>query len=132
EHVRELFNHAAASADIAVVEGVMGLFDGRNGRGEEGSTAHIAKLVDAPVVVVIDAAKTSRTAGAIALGCARFDPALEIAGFILNRVASATHAVAAAEAVEAATGLPVLGAFPRVPELSLPQRHLGLVPNAEP
>lgn len=129
--LQALFARAAGIADIAIVEGVMGLFDGRNGCDEAGSTAEIARLVEAPVVVVIDAARMSRTAGAVALGCARFDPALQIGGFILNRVGSAAHARWATEAVEAATGLPVLGALPRDPGLALPERHLGLVPTAE-
>lgn len=129
--MRALFARTSQRADLALVEGVMGLFDGRNGREEEGSTAHVAKLIEAPVVIVIDAAKTSRTAGAIALGCLRFDPALNIAGFILNRVGSETHARWAREAVESATGLPVFGAFPRTPDLTLPERHLGLVPTGE-
>lgn len=129
--LRALFARAAGRADVAIVEGVMGLFDGRTGRGEEGSTAEVAKLIGAPVVVVIDAARTSRTTGAIALGCARFDPALEVAGFILNRLGSETHTHAATESVESATGLPVLGALPRDDSLSLPERHLGLVPTEE-
>lgn len=131
ETMRALFARAAGVADISLVEGVMGLFDGRNGRDEQGSTAQIAKLLDAPVVVVIDVAKTSRTAGAIALGCLHFDPRLCVAGFILNRVGSETHARWASEAVADATGLPVFGAFPRMPDLTLPERHLGLVPTGE-
>lgn len=126
-----LFVRAAQQADFAVIEGVMGLFDGRTGQGEAGSTAEIAKIVGAPVVVVIDAAKTARTAGAIALGCARFDADLAVAGFILNRIGSEAHARTAREAVEAATGLPVLGVMPRDPALDIPERHLGLVPTAE-
>jgi cobyrinic acid a,c-diamide synthase len=126
-----LFLRAAEGTDLALIEGVMGLFDGRSGRGEEGSTAQIAKLLGAPVVVVVDVAKTARTAGAVALGCARFDPDLAVAGFILNRVGSPTHGQAATEAVEAATGLPVLGAFPRDDALALPERHLGLIPTVE-
>jgi cobyrinic acid a,c-diamide synthase len=126
-----LFTRAAEGMDLALVEGVMGLFDGRSGRGEEGSTAQIAKLLGAPVVIVVDVAKTARTAGAVALGCARFDADLAVAGFILNRVGSAAHAQAATEAVEAATGLPVLGAFPRDDALALPERHLGLIPTVE-
>lgn len=129
--LQALFSRAASHAALSVVEGVMGLFDGRNGRDDEGSTAQVAKLLDAPVVIVLDVAKTSRTAGAIALGCVRFDPDLRVGGFILNRVGSLTHARWAAEAVEAATGLPVLGAFPRDDSLALPERHLGLVPTAE-
>jgi cobyrinic acid a,c-diamide synthase len=129
--LQALFARAAAQADLALVEGVMGLFDGRHGGDAEGSTAQVARLLDAPVVIVIDVAKTARTAGAIALGCTLYDPALRVAGFILNRVGSPTHARAAAEAVEAATGRPVLGAFPRDAALALPERHLGLVPPAE-
>ncbi len=131
DSLRELFARAAGNSDLTLVEGVMGLFDGRNGHDEEGSTAHIAKLLQTPVVVVIDVAKTSRTAGAIALGCLRFDPQLHIAGWILNRVGSPTHAGWTTEAVESATGLPVFGAFPRDPELGVPERHLGLVPTEE-
>ncbi len=129
--LRALFDRASASVDLALVEGVMGLFDGRSERGEEGSTAQIAKLLGAPVVIVIDVAKTARTAGAVALGCACFDPSLPIAGFILNRVAGEIHARAATEAVEAATGLPVLGTLPRDDALALPERHLGLIPTGE-
>lgn len=123
-----LFSRAAAKAHLSIVEGVMGLFDGRNDRGEEGSTAEVAKLIDAPVLVVIDAAKTARSAGAVALGCVGFDPTLRIAGFLLNRVASETHARIATQAIEGATGLPVLGALARDPGLAIPERHLGLVP----
>jgi cobyrinic acid a,c-diamide synthase len=129
--LQALFARAAAQADLALVEGVMGLFDGRHGGDDEGSTAQVTRLLDAPVVIVIDVAKTARTAGAIALGCTLYDPALRVAGFILNRVGSPTHARAATEAVEAATGRPVLGAFPRDAALALPERHLGLVPPAE-
>ncbi|HEY3115615.1 MAG TPA: cobyrinate a,c-diamide synthase [Chloroflexota bacterium] len=126
--LKALFARAANSVDLSIVEGVMGLFDGRNDRGEEGSTAQVAKLIDAPVLVVIDAAKTARSAAAVALGCARFDPELYVAGFVLNRVANDTHARIATEAIEAATGLPVLGALPRDAEIAIPERHLGLVP----
>ncbi len=131
EVLRALFARAASRADLSVVEGMMGLFDGRDGLSEVGSTAEVAKLVDAPVIVVIDVSAAARSAGAIALGCARFDPALEVAGFVLNRVAGETHARWAREAIESATGLPVLGAIPSAPALALPERHLGLVPTAE-
>ena len=129
--LRALFTGAAARADLALVEGMMGLYDGRDGTTETGSTAEVAKLIAAPVVVVLDVSAQSRTAGAVALGCIRYDPALRIAGFILNRVGSETHARWASTAVEAATGLPVLGAVPRDATLRLPERHLGLVPMAE-
>ncbi len=129
--LRALFARAAARADFALVEGVMGLYDGRDGTSEAGSTAEVAKLLEAPVLVVIDAQAIARTAGAIALGCLRFDPGLSIAGFLLNRVGSATHARWATESIEEATGLPVVGAFPRDEALALPERHLGLVPTSE-
>ncbi len=129
--LRALFARAAAQADLALVEGVMGLYDGRDGTSEAGSTAEVAKLIGAPVLVVIDAQAVARTAGAIALGCLRFDPSVPIAGFLLARVGSATHARWTAESIERATGLPVLGALPRDETLALPERHLGLVPASE-
>lgn len=126
----ELYRRATDGVDFAMIEGVMGLFDGRGG-GEEGSTAHLAKLLGVSVVVVIDVGKVSRTAGAIALGCQRFDPALRVAGFILNGVASDNHYRWASEAIDGATGLPVLGWLPRRDDLALPERHLGLIPTDE-
>ncbi|MBU6423169.1 MAG: cobyrinate a,c-diamide synthase [Chloroflexi bacterium] len=129
--LRAVFARAAARADLSVVEGVMGLYDGRDGTTETGSTAEIAKLLDAPVIVVLDVAAQARTAAAIALGCVRFDPAVRIAGFVLQRVGGDTHARWATEAIEDATGLPVLGAVRRDASLALPERHLGLVPTTE-
>jgi len=126
----ELYRRATERVDFAVIEGVMGLYDGRGG-GEEGSTAHLAKLLGVPVVVVIDVGKVSRTAGAIALGCQRFDPTVDVAGFILNGVASDNHRRWVGEAIEGATGLPVLGWLPRRDDLALPERHLGLIPTDE-
>ncbi len=128
-------------ADIAIVEGVMGLFDGQLGRDGFGSTAHIARLIEAPVLLVVDAAGSSRTAAAAALGLRAFDlPSLSpgprpgvfplIAGVIVNRVASSRHAAELAAVFERA-GLPVLGMVPRNAGISAPSRHLGLVPAAE-
>ena len=128
---QDLFARAAARCDIAIVEGVMGLFDGRNRTTGAGSTAEVGRLMGLPVVVVLDVSRIARTAGAIALGCTRFDPDLNVAGFILNRVSSPDHAATAREAVESATGLPVFGALRRDPAIELPERHLGLVPAAE-
>jgi len=130
ELIAPLFRHGAEGADVAVVEGVMGLFDGRLGTRGEGSTAHVARLLDAPVVLVVDARHTSRTVGAVALGMARFDPAIRVAGVILNQVGSDRHATEARAAVEE-VGLPVLGVLPRNLEIEAPSRHLGLVPAAE-
>ena len=129
--VQQLFRRVAARADIAIIEGVMGLFDGRSGADDEGSTAQIAKLLGAPVVVVIDASRIARTAGAMALGCIDFDPEVNVVGFILNRVGSPGHAQTAAAAIETATGRRVFGAIPRDSLIQIPERHLGLVPTNE-
>ncbi len=133
ELVPRLFLHGALTprpAEIALVEGVMGLFDGQLGRDGFGSTAHVAKLLDAPVLLVVDGAASSRTAAAAALGLAAFDPELRVGGVILNRVGSTRHADEL-RAVFAEAGWPVLGAVPRSAEISAPSRHLGLVPAAE-
>jgi cobyrinic acid a,c-diamide synthase len=121
---------AVTGADVAVVEGVLGLYDGRLGGDDAGSTAEIARLLDAPVVLVVDAARAARSTGAVALGFAHFDPRVEIAGVVLNRVGSERHLQAARESVES-VGMRVLGGIPRDPSLTLPERYLGLVPPQE-
>ncbi len=126
----ELYERAMRSSDIAIIEGVMGLFDGRGGS-EEGSTAHLAKLLKSPVIVVVDIGKVSRSAGAIALGCQQFDPGVNIRGFILNRVASENHRRWATESITSATNLPVVGWLPKRDDIMLPERHLGLIPTTE-
>ena len=128
ELIRPLFKHGAAHADVAVIEGVMGLYDGASGRGELASTAHVAKLLRAPVVLVVDAAAMARSVAAIVHGYRTFDPAVNVAGVILNRVGSPAHANLLREALP---DIPVLGALPRDAELEVPERHLGLVPVAE-
>src|SRR4051794_19383183 len=129
--LRELFARAAGSADVAIVEGVMGLFDGRTGGGEIGSTAHVAKLLGLPVVLVVDAAKAGRSVAATAFGCRALDPEVNIVGVVLNNVASERHAEIGREAIELLAGLPVLGCLHRDPELRQEERYLGLVPGAE-
>ena len=124
-------HYAAREADVAIVEGVMGLYDGASYDEEVGSSAHIAKLLGAPVVLVLDVGKAARSAGALALGFQHFDPTLPLAGFITNRCGSPHHADGVRRAIERATGLPVLGWLPKEQELSLPSRHLGLVPLHE-
>ncbi len=125
-----LFAHGARGADVAIVEGVMGLFDGKSGGGEFASTAHVAKLLNAPVLLVIDAGAIARSAAAIVHGYATFDPELRVAGVILNRIGSPTHEAMLREAIKP-LGIPILGALRRDAALSAPDRHLGLVPVAE-
>jgi cobyrinic acid a,c-diamide synthase len=120
------FGETAAGARVSLVEGNRGLHDGLDGAGTY-STAELSKLLDAPVVLLLDATKTTRTAAAVALGCQRLDPDCRVAGVILTRVAGARHERVIREAVHRATGLPVLGVIPRQPEPLLPDRHLGLV-----
>jgi cobyrinic acid a,c-diamide synthase len=122
--VRETFARASQNADLAIIEGVMGLFDGYDAT-ESGSTAEIAKLLYAPVILVIDASRLSRSAGAIALGCRDFDRDLDVAGVICNQVGGATHAAWVTQAVES-IGLPVLGCLPWSESLQVPERYLGL------
>jgi cobyrinic acid a,c-diamide synthase len=126
ELIAPLFRHGSRNADVAVIEGVMGLFDGASGRGELASTAHVAKLLQAPVVLVVDAAAMARSVAAVVHGFRTFDPGLRVAGVILNRVGSPAHARLLREALD----LPVLGAIPREDGLHVPERHLGLVPAA--
>jgi cobyrinic acid a,c-diamide synthase len=122
---------AAGSADIFVIEGVMGLFDGAAARaGRRGATADLAAHFDLPVVLVLDVARQAQSAAAIARGFAAHDPAVKIAGVILNRTASERHRALVADAVSA-VGLPVFGVLPRDAALALPERHLGLVQAAE-
>lgn len=131
EAMLELFHHANRNADIAVVEGVMGLYDGRNGLAAEGSTAAVAKALGAPVLLVVDAARMSASAAAVVLGYRDFDPAVNLAGVIVNNTGSESHRRWVSQAIKTATGLPVLGCLPRDATVSLPERHLGLVPAAE-
>lgn len=122
----------AGDADVAVVEGVMGCFDGRDGHSEDGSTAQVAKWLGAPVVLVVDASAVARSAAAIVLGFERFDPALSLAGVIFNRAGGATHRRWLGEGL-ASSGATAgcLGAIPLDARVALPERHLGLVTAAE-
>jgi cobyrinic acid a,c-diamide synthase len=130
ELIGPLFAHGARSCDVAVVEGVMGLFDGRSGAGELASTAQVAKLLGAPVVLVVDAAAMARSAAALVHGFDSFDPELRVGAVVLNRVASERHEATLREAL-APLGIPVVGVLRRDDGLACPERHLGLVPVAE-
>ena len=127
----ELFRRACADTDIAVVEGVMGLYDGHSASNEAGSTAELAKLLGLPVILVIDASGAARSTSAMALGYRDFDPDLNLAGVIFNGIGSESHFDMCREAVSAATDLKVLGYLPKRSDLTLPERHLGLVPTPE-
>ncbi|MFH1267198.1 MAG: cobyrinate a,c-diamide synthase [Planctomycetota bacterium] len=119
-----------ADADVAVIEGNRGLFDGMDARGTC-STAELAKLLRAPVVLAVDCTKSTRTVAALVLGCQRFDPEVLLRGVILNRTAGARHESVLRQAIEETCGLPVLGAVARIPGQLFPERHLGLVPPEE-
>lgn len=131
EQVVTTVRDRAADADLAVVEGVMGCFDGRDGSSEDGSTAQIAKWLGAPVILIVDAGALVRSAAAVVLGFERFDPELTVAGVIFNRAGAATHRRWLGQAVAAATTARPLGALPSDPGVALPERHLGLVTAAE-
>ncbi|MFI1167824.1 cobyrinate a,c-diamide synthase [Streptomyces sp. NPDC020801] len=130
ELIGPLFLHGARGCDIAVVEGVMGLYDGAAGEGELASTAHVAKLLRAPVVLVVDASSQSRSVAALVHGFVTWDPEVRVGGVILNKVASDRHEGLLREALES-VGVPVLGVLRRAPQVDTPSRHLGLVPVAE-
>jgi cobyrinic acid a,c-diamide synthase len=130
ELIGPLFLHGARGCDIAVVEGVMGMYDGAAGEGELASTAQVAKLLRAPVVLVVDASSQSRSVAALVHGFASWDPEVRVGGVILNKVASDRHEELLREALDQA-GVAVLGALRRVPQVDTPSRHLGLVPVAE-
>ena len=129
--VLELFQRAGSQRQISVVEGVMGVFDGHSSLSEEGSTSELAKLLDAPVILVADASKVARSVAAEVLGYQQFDPDLRIAGVILNGVGGPRHLEFCKPQIEETTGLPVLGYLPRKDELVQPERHLGLIPTVE-
>jgi cobyrinic acid a,c-diamide synthase len=128
--VRETFARHATRAGLNVIEGNRGLFDGVDAEGTH-STAELAKTLAAPVLLVVDARKVTRTLAAVVLGCRTLDPVLRIAGVVLNRVAGGRHESVAREAIESATGIAVLGAIPRFEADALPGRHLGLVTPEE-
>jgi cobyrinic acid a,c-diamide synthase len=126
-----LFQQNAAGCEIAIIEGVMGLFDEADGIGRKTSTAHMAELLGSPVILVLDVWGMAASAAAIAAGCKAVDRRLNIAGVILNRVSGEKHANLCKVAIESTTGVPVVGALPRNPDIKLPERHLGLVPTIE-
>ena len=124
---RQVFLRAAAGADVSIIEGVMGLFDGSSPVTESGSTAELAKLLQAPVLLVIDGSAMARSAAAMVSGYVRFDPNLRVAGVLFNKVGGVGHYRLLKEAVEATTDLAVVGYLPADPSFTIEDRHLGLV-----
>jgi cobyrinic acid a,c-diamide synthase len=131
DYNRDILTRYSRDADMAVVEGVMGLFDGFSGSDESGSTAQMARWLDLPVILVIDARSMARSAAALALGFSRFDPDLPLKGIIFNRVGSEAHAEMIADAMSSVPDIPVLGYLPRDEGLEIPSRHLGLVTDED-
>jgi cobyrinic acid a,c-diamide synthase len=127
ETLGRIFEQYITGADLALIEGVMGLFDGYDGKTERGSTAEVAKLLEAPVVLVMDASSMARSAAAIIHGFEHFDPDLRVAGMVFNHVAGPKHFAYLREAVEQNCRTEVLGYVSRDAGLTLPERHLGLV-----
>lgn len=127
----ELFHRSSQDADISIVEGVMGLFDGASGLDDRGSSASLARISHTPVILVIDARAMARSAAAVVLGFNSLDPSLKLAGVIFNRIGSPRHYEMIKSAVESTTSVPVLGYLPREKNITMPERHLGLVPAWE-
>jgi cobyrinic acid a,c-diamide synthase len=128
---RSILQQACHGSDVLIVEGMMGLFDGKDGSTETGSSAEIAKLLQLPVVLVLDAAKSARSIAAVVLGFEVFDSGLPLAGVILNRVASERHYRTLEAAVASCCKTPILGWLPREPAFAIPERHLGLQTSEE-
>jgi len=131
EYNLDMLTRYSRDADVAVVEGVMGLFDGFSGSDEAGSTAQMAKWLGLPVILVIDARSMARSAAALALGFSRFDPDLPLKGIVFNRMGSGAHAEMIADAMSSVPDIPVLGYLPRDKGLEIPSRHLGLVTDED-
>lgn len=128
---RTCFEKGVSGCDLAVVEGVMGLYDGFDGKREDGSTAQMAKWLDLPVVLVVNAKSMARSGAALVSGFERFDPDLRFAGVIFNNVGSPRHLNYLKEALDGHVDMPCLGGIPRTEGLAMPERHLGLVTDDE-
>lgn len=127
--LRALFWRRALTAEVCCIEGNRGLFDGKDIHGSC-STAELARIIDTPVLLVMDCTKMTRTAAAIVAGCKNFEPGFHLAGVVLNRIAGKRHRDIVTESIEHYTGVPVLGALPKAPS-AIPERHMGLISNRE-
>ncbi len=130
ETIAALFQEKAREADLSIIEGNRGLFDGKDREGTC-STAELARQLDAPVILVLDATKMTRTAAAIVAGCRAFEPGLNLAGVILNRTAGERHRAILKQCIEELAGVPVLGCLPKIADNPIPERHMGLVSDQE-
>lgn len=131
EENKEIFFHGSVGAEIAIIEGVRGLYEGAEALDDTGSSASVAKLLNVPVILVVDARSITRSAAALVNGFAGFDPAIRIRGVILNNVQGEQHIRKTTAAIETFCKIPVIGAIPRFADLNLSMRHLGLVPFQE-
>ncbi|HID26671.1 MAG TPA: hydrogenobyrinic acid a,c-diamide synthase (glutamine-hydrolyzing), partial [Methanosarcinales archaeon] len=129
--ILEVYNNASKGADLSIIEGVRGLFEGFESLSDLGSTAQIAKILKCPVILIIDARSITRSAAAIVKGYKEFDKEVNIAGVILNNIGSRRHADKARTAIETYANIKVLGAIPRRESMALTMRHLGLIPALE-
>ncbi len=129
-YVQDCFTRHVQGVDYALIEGVMGLFDGASGQDDWASTAHVARLLQLPVLLVLDCSRLSRSVAAIAHGYQSFDPRIQLAGVVLNRVGSDRHLELLKDALEPLQ-LPILGVLRRQDNITIPDRHLGLVPTDE-
>lgn len=130
-HTKFLYENHGRKGDFAIVEGVMGLYDGLGDENGTGSTAHAAKVLGIPVILVIDGEKIGSSAAAIVLGFKEYDKEVNLAGVIVNRVSSESHYRLIRDAIERTTRIPCLGYLPPEPDISISSRHLGLVPQNE-
>ena len=128
---RELFERSAVNADVSVIEGVMGLYDGSIDSTGHGSSAHLAKLLKTPVILVISAKGIAQSAGAVVMGYKEFDKDINLSGIIVNNVSSHSHYDCIKSSIEETCSVPVLGYLKKDKEIIIPERHLGLVPSEE-
>ena len=129
-YVQQCFAQHSQTAEYSLIEGVMGLFDGASGSDDFGSTAHVARLLNLPVLLILNCGSLARSIAAIAHGYRSFDPRVDVAGVVLNRVGSDRHLELLTAALEP-LNLPILGVLRRQDDITIPDRHLGLVPTAE-
>ena len=131
KNVLRCVGESSQGCDIIIIEGVMGLFDGLSGKSDFASTAQVAKLLNASIILVIDAAKAARSIAAIALGFLHFDRNLKIAGIVLNNIAGSRHANYISDAFHQRIKVPIIGIVKRDQKMKFKERHLGLIPSSE-